>query len=137
MIKEIVDSKDKLKILLLEDYPDLIEFYYSRLVEAGFAVIVENDEDRGLETALEEKPDLIILDISLPKADDFGFIKEKKKHSEIAETPVMVLTDLSAESDIRDGLAAGAAEYIVRSNFSFAEVIDKIKKIINKDKKEI
>jgi two-component system, OmpR family, alkaline phosphatase synthesis response regulator PhoP len=122
------------KILLLEDYPELIEFYASRLKEAGFEVLVEDDEDEGIKLALKEKPDLIILDISLPKAEDFGFIKEIKKHQEIVATPVVVLTDLFSEEDIKSGSSAGAVEYLVRSNFTFAEVIDKIKEVIEKQK---
>ena len=74
MTEEIANNKTKPKILLLEDYPDVIEFYVGRLREAGFAVLVEDDEDLGMEAAKKEKPDLIILDISLPKTEDFAFI---------------------------------------------------------------
>lgn len=138
MDKEISDNeyygeKVKPKILLLEDYPDVIEFYFSRLRDAGFAVSVENDETHGMEAALKEKPNLIILDISLPEAEDFGFIKELKKHTEIADVPVLVLTDLSAQEDVKAGLDAGACGYIVRDDLTFAEVIDKIKEVIAKN----
>jgi DNA-binding response OmpR family regulator len=134
MNQDIADNQGKPKILLLEDYPDLIEFYFARLKEAGFAVTVENDEDHGMETALKEKPDLIILDISLPEAEDFGFIKEMKKHPEIADTPVVILTDLSSEEDVKNGLAMGAKEYFVRDNLTFNEVIAKIKEVVDKHK---
>ncbi len=132
MIKEAIDDKIKPKILLLEDYPDLIEFYVSSLRDAGFAVSVESDEDHGLAQALKEKPDLVILDISLPKAEDFWFIKEIKKHSEIANVPVVVLTDLGGEENISAGLKAGAVAYFVRDDFTFIQVIDKIKEVIEK-----
>lgn len=138
MDKEIVDkeySSDEVKpkILLLEDYPDVIEFYFTRLKDAGFSVTVENDEVQGMEAALKIKPDLIILDISLPEADDFGFIKELKSHEEIADVPVLVLTDLSSKEDVKAGMEAGAHEYVVRDDLTFAEVVNKIKKIINKN----
>ncbi|MDD4901781.1 MAG: response regulator [Patescibacteria group bacterium] len=132
MIKEIVDNKDKPRILLLEDYPDLIEYYFAKLTEAGFAVDVESDEDHGLSQVLKDKPDLVILDISLPKADDFGFIREMKKHPEIAGVPVLILTDLADEKDVEAGLKAGASVYLVRDDFAFAQVIDKIKEVIEK-----
>lgn len=128
------DAGEKMKILLLEDYPDVIEFYSGRLREAGFDVLVEGDEEQGMEMALREKPDLIILDISLPQAEDFGFISEMKKHPEIAATPVVVLTDLSAEEDVKKGMRAGAALYLVRENFTFVEIVDKIKEILEKKK---
>jgi DNA-binding response OmpR family regulator len=132
MDQTMADNEAKPKILLLEDYPDLIEFYVGRLREAGFATIVEDDEDRGLELAGKEKPDLVILDISLPKTDDFGFIIALKKDPKIASIPVIVLTDLSGEDDVKKGLTAGASAYLVRGNFTFAEVIDKIKEVIEK-----
>jgi DNA-binding response OmpR family regulator len=134
MSEEIV-KKDKFKILLLEDYPDLIAFYSVKLSEAGFLVIVETDEESGITATLKEKPDLVILDISLPHTHDFWFIEEIKKNQEIAATPVVVLTDLSAEEHVKAGLAAGASEYLVRDNFSFAEIIVKIKEVINKHRK--
>jgi DNA-binding response OmpR family regulator len=122
------------KILLLEDYPDLIEFYGKGFRKAGFEVVVEDDEDQGLEMVKKEKPDLIILDISLPKEEDFGFIKKLKGNQEVAGIPVVVLTDLSGDNDVKSGLEAGAAEYLIRKDFIFAEVVDKIKKVIENKK---
>jgi DNA-binding response OmpR family regulator len=128
-------NRQKPKILLLEDYPDFLEFYKNRLKEAGFVVTVESDEDHGLQSAIADKPDLIVLDISLPQAEDFGFIKEIKKRPELADVPVVVLTDLSSQESIDEGLAAGASEYFVRDDFTFAQVIDKIKEVIEKQLK--
>ena len=123
-------SEEKKKILLMEDYPDLIPFYRQRLTEAGFAVEVENDEVAGMKAALKCKPELIIFDISLPENEDFGFIREIKKNPITKAIPVAVLTDLSAPEDVKAGLSAGACEYFVRDDFTFAEVIDRIKEII-------
>lgn len=116
----------------MEDYPDLIPFYRKRLTEAGFDVEVENDEVAGMNAALKKKPDLIIFDISLPETDDFDFIKLAKSSIKIAKIPIVVLTDLSAPADIKAGMDAGASEYFVRDDFTFAEVIDRIKEIIGK-----
>jgi DNA-binding response OmpR family regulator len=136
MSEEIIE-KPNAKILLLEDYSDLIPFYRKRLIEAGFDILVENDEKQGMETAVKEKPDLIILDISLPEVDDFDFIKEAKKNKEIAKIPIVVLTDLSAPEDFALGLAAGASDYFIRDDFTFTEVIDKIREILDKEKLKI
>jgi DNA-binding response OmpR family regulator len=130
-MNEEIPNKLKPKILLLEDYPDLIEFYVERLKEAGFEVLVEDDEDRGIETAKKEKPDLIVLDISLPKSEDFAFISDLKKNVKTALIPVIILTDLSSEEDVRKGMEAGASEYLIREKFTFVEVIDKIKETLN------
>jgi DNA-binding response OmpR family regulator len=71
----------------------------------------------------------------LPKAEDFGFLNEMKKHQEISAVPVVVLTDLFEEDDIKRGLEAGAVEYLVREKFTFAEVIDKINEVLKTVKK--
>jgi DNA-binding response OmpR family regulator len=128
-------EKPRIKILLMEDYPDLTEFYVGRLRSAGFEVIPEDDEEQGVKLALKEKPDLVILDISLPKAEDFWFIKEMKKHKEVSAIPVIILTDLFEEDDVNRGMKAGASEYLIRQNFTFAEVVDKIKEVIERSKK--
>lgn len=121
------------KVLLLEDDPYFLEAYRSRLSGAGFAVSVEDDEDEGLELAIQEKPDIIILDISLPKKEDFGFIKELKKEPVVGNTPVVILTDLYSDEDKKRGLSYGAAGYLVRDDLSFNEVINKIKEIVKKN----
>jgi len=134
MIINMAENKAKRKILLLEDYPDLIPFYRKRLSEAGFDVYVESDEASGMKMALKNKPDLIIFDISLPENDDFDFIKQAKKNLKIAKIPIVVLSDLSAPEEVKAGVAAGASEYFVRDDFTFAEVIDRIKEIIGSKK---
>ncbi|HTW96873.1 MAG TPA: response regulator [Candidatus Methylomirabilis sp.] len=128
-------SGSKPKILLLEDYPDLIAFYTHALDGAGFAVMTSDNEEEGEAVALQEKPDLVILDISLPTSDDFSFIRRLKERPETADLPVIVLTDLSGEEDIKRGMDAGADAYLVRDNFSINQIIDKIKEVINKSNK--
>jgi DNA-binding response OmpR family regulator len=131
----MTDTNNKTKILLLEDSYDLIEFYFNKLVDAGFSVTVESDEHKGLKVASSSNPDLIIFDISLPYNEDFWFIKELKSDSRTVSIPVVVLTDLSSDEDIKSGLASGASEYLVRENLSFSEVIDRIKEVLNKNRK--
>jgi two-component system alkaline phosphatase synthesis response regulator PhoP len=128
----MIENNAKPKILLLEDYPDLIPFYRKKLIESGFEVLVESDEDEGIKLSLQEMPNLIIFDISLPETEDFNFIKQVKKNPKLFNIPMVILSDLSAPEDVTSGLAAGAAEYFVRDDFTFAEVIDRIKEIISK-----
>lgn len=128
--RQMKSGGSKKKILLLEDYPDFIKFYMSKLQEAGYEVILEDDEDRGIEIAEKENPDLVILDISLPKNEDFGFVKELKKRPAIAAIPVLIINDLASETDIKNGMDSGAKAYFVRDNFTFNQVIDKIKEVI-------
>lgn len=118
------------KVLLLEDDPGFLEFYRGRLRRFGFEVFTEDDEDEGLDLALSCLADVIILDISLPKDDDFEFLNELKKYPQLAATPVVILTDLNDEDNRRKGLSYGAKEYFVRDDISFLEVMEKIRQII-------
>ena len=128
---ELGESKNN-KVLLLEYDPHLLGFYSTQLQDAGFEVFAEDDEDKGLNMALKEKPDIILLDISLPKNDDFGFIREMKNREEIAFIPVVILTDLSQEADIKKGEDCGAVEYLIRDNSTFSEVIKSLKCVLSK-----
>ena len=118
----------RLKILLLEDDPYFFELYANRLRGGGFNVLTEADEDGGMEIAIKEKPDVIVLDISLPNDDDFSFIVNLKERPEISNIPVIILTDLNDNYNKKRGLSLGAADYLIRDEIDFSEIIESIKK---------
>lgn len=121
-------APERLKVLLLEDDPYYFELYTNRLRGGDFEVAAEADEDEGLKRALKYQPDVIILDISLPKEDDFVFISRLKENPKLASIPAIILTDLGDEDSRKKGLALGAADYLVRDEMAFADLIDSIKK---------
>jgi DNA-binding response OmpR family regulator len=123
-------NPDGIKLLLLEDDPFLLKFYLERFKSFGFNLFIEDDEDEGFDLALSCRPDVIILDISLPKGDDFDFITKIKNNPILSQTPVVVLTDLNDEYDKKRGLAAGAQEYMVRDELPLQEVADKIRALV-------
>ncbi len=123
----INEKKGDVRVLLLEDDPYLSKFYQDRFKAFGFDLFVEDDEDEGFDLAVSCRPDVIVLDISLPKSDDLDFIERVKKHIELSNTPIMVLTDLNDEYDKKRGLAAGAKEYLVRDDLPLKDVADKIR----------
>jgi DNA-binding response OmpR family regulator len=123
------------RILLLEDDPHFMESYRERFKRSGFEVFTEDDEDEGMEMAVSCLPDAIILDISLPKDDDFGFLLEMKKYPQLVDTPVVILTDLNDDENRRKGLSLGAKDYLVRDELSFFDIAEKIRLIIEQRKK--
>jgi DNA-binding response OmpR family regulator len=127
---KIPGAAERPKVLLLEDDPYFFEFYGNRLRGGDFEVISEADEDEGIKRVLKEKPDAIILDINLPKEDDFSFIANLKKYPEVSSIPVVILTDLSDEESKRRGLALGASEYLIRDEISFHDIIESVNKVI-------
>ncbi|MFA6271787.1 MAG: response regulator [Patescibacteria group bacterium] len=127
-----VNESNKKKIVLVEDDSFLAGMYVSKLNMEDFEVkLAENGED-GLKTATEEMPDLILLDILLPRMDGFEVLKKLKKNPETMKIPVILLTNLGQKKDVDRGLALGAEDYLIKAHFMPNEVIAKIKKILNK-----
>lgn len=120
------------KILLIEDDPFIREMYVSKIEqEKDFRVIEVEDGELALKKIKTEKPDLILLDIVLPKLDGFSVLKEIKQDQEIEEIPVIILSNLGHKNDVEKGFSLGAKEYIIKSHFTPSEVVDKIKKTLN------
>ena len=118
------------KILFIEDEPTLQKTLASLLEKEGFKVFVASDGLRGLEIALNELPDLILLDLILPKLDGFKVLKQLKENEQTKLIPVIVLTNLEGMTDVEKALELGATNYLVKSDYSLEEVLAKIKKII-------
>ena len=82
---------------------------------------------KRLELAKKEKPDLIILDILLPKKNGVSFLKELKKEPEIASIPVVALSNYDHPETRKMALEFGAKEYIIKTDFTPKEIVEKIK----------
>lgn len=120
------------KILLVEDDPFLIDMYSTKFKEVGFEVAAAQDGEMGLVKVKELMPDLILLDIVLPKKDGFEILKILKSDAATAGIPVIVLTNLGLEGDVKRGLELGAQGYIIKSHFTPTEVVAKVKEVLEK-----
>ena len=118
---------NKTKILLIEDDTFLAGMYISKLGFENFEILLANDGKQGIKLAEKEKPDLILLDILLPKVDGFEVLKVVKKNDKTKEIPVILLTNLGQKSDVEKGLSLGADDYLIKAHFMPQEVIKKIK----------
>ena len=118
------------KILLVEDDPFLLDMYSTKFKEVGFDVSVAQDGEMGLSKAKELMPDLILLDIVLPKKDGFEVLKTLKSDCATAKIPVVLLTNLGLDSDVKRGLELGAQSYIIKAHFTPTEVVAKVKEIL-------
>ena len=96
----------------------------------GYEVISALDGEVGLRLAKEKQPDLILLDLILPKIDGFEVLKRLKQDSTTQEIPVVVLTNLEQMEDIGRVLALGATTYLVKADYSLEDVLEKIKKTL-------
>ena len=114
------------KILLVEDDRFLIKAVYTKLTQKGFEVILANDGDEAISKAKTEKPELVLLDMVLPKKSGFEVLRELKGNPETASIPVFILSNLAQDQDIQEGKALGAEDYIVKSNTSLSAIVDKV-----------
>jgi len=122
------------KILIIDDEPSIIEIYSIALKAAKFLVVTAESGAGGLEKALAEKPDLILLDISMPDMDGFEMLEKLRQENEYGKkVPVILLTNLSAggkEDFIEKVAKTGPMFYIVKSNFTPDKVIEKVKECL-------
>lgn len=118
------------KILFVEDEAALQEAFGEVLKQAGYKVIMALDGEIGLRLAKTEKPDLILLDLVLPKLHGFEVLKKLKDNKETKDIPVIVLTNLEKVEDVETAIELGAKTYLVKTQYNLEEVITKIRKII-------
>jgi len=123
----------KLKIVLIEDDNILAKVIYEELEEAGFEVDRAYDGQEGLKLVRSKKPDLVLLDLILPQKHGFDVLEELKQSPATSDIPVIVLTMLGRDDDIKKGLKLGANDYIVKSQHAIAEIVDKVDKFFGKE----
>ena len=115
------------KILVIEDDQFLGNAYKLKLSKAGFEVHVSKDGKEGLEALNAFNPDLILLDLIMPNMDGFEFLEEMQ-HSTHLEIPVIVASNLGQQEDLESATRLGAVDFIIKSDVSLEEVIEKINK---------
>lgn len=125
---------EKIKILLIEDDPFLLNMYATKFELENFKVTVADDGEKGLRAVEKEIPDIILLDIMLPKMNGFEVLKQLKASRDFRDIPVILLTNLSQKNEIEQGLSMGANDYLIKAHFMPSEVVEKIKEILKKKK---
>jgi DNA-binding response OmpR family regulator len=121
---------DKKMILLVEDDEFLAELYGTKLGLEGYEVALATDGEKGLKMIRDKKPDLILLDIILPKMDGFEILKAMKGDKAVKNIPVILLTNLSQKDEVKKGLELGAKDYLIKAHFMPSEVVKKIKEAL-------
>ena len=115
------------KILLIEDEAALQKTMGDVLSQEGYEVLFALDGEIGVRLAKEKTPDLILLDLVLPKMTGFEVLQHLKDDSSSKDIPVIVLTNLENLQDIERATDLGATTYLVKSNYELGEVVLKVK----------
>jgi len=118
------------KILFIEDESALQKSLGDMLRKQGYTVESALDGEIGLRLAQTTKPDIILLDLILPKKSGFEVFEELKKNKETVNIPVVVLTNLEKMEDVEKALELGAKTYLVKANYNLEEVVSKIKQVL-------
>jgi two-component system alkaline phosphatase synthesis response regulator PhoP len=123
------------KILVIDDEINIVELLKYNLIASGYKVIYALNGKDALNLAIENKPDLILLDVMLPEMDGFDVCKEMKKNKETLNIPIIMLTAKGDEFDKILGLELGADDYITKP-FSVRELLARIKVVLRRNIKE-
>ncbi len=118
-------SKSK-NILLIEDDPVIIRMYSTKLNNSGYSVKEALNGEDALLALKSFHPDIILLDLMLPKLDGFGFLEQAK--STIGNIPVLILTNLSQETDKARAKSLGAVDFLIKADITPQDVVSAIQK---------
>lgn len=120
------------KILLVEDEKIIIDLLQKKLIAEGYEVSVARDGVEGLEKMKAAKPDLILLDIVMPKMGGFEVMEEMQKSPELKKIPVVIISNSGQPVELDRAIKLGAKDWLIKTEFDPQEVIDKVVKQIGR-----
>jgi len=128
-------NKQKKKIILVaEDQPSLMSALSDKLTQAGFEVIEAFNGEDCLVAVDKYNPDLILLDIVMPKMDGMTVLEKLKSDKDKKDIPIIMLTNLSSFEDIQKATEKGAHDYLVKTDWSLEDIVKKIKERLGMEK---
>lgn len=104
--------------------------YTQKFKNQGYEVVSAYNGADGVKMAETEKPDVVLLDVIMPKMDGFVALKKIRKNPVTEKVPVILLTNLGQEEDVRKGRELGANDYFIKANHTPQEVVDKVKALL-------
>ncbi|OGH68674.1 MAG: hypothetical protein A3I29_05025 [Candidatus Magasanikbacteria bacterium RIFCSPLOWO2_02_FULL_44_11] len=124
------EETNKVHVLLVEDDVFLSGIYQKKFEMEGFKISTSDNGEKGLADAKKKKPDIILLDVLLPKMDGFSVLKQLKEDVATKNIPVILLTNLGQKDDVEKGLEAGAVDYLIKAHFKPSEIVEKVRKVL-------
>jgi len=118
------------KILIIEDEKILREMYAQKFSQAGFEVVLATGAEDGLELAKKEKPDLILLDILLPKENGIFFLKKLRRDPWISQSEVVAFSNFDDPETREEAEGLGIRSYLIKTDFTPKEIVEKIKEYL-------
>ncbi|HBI17314.1 MAG: Two component transcriptional regulator, winged helix family [Candidatus Moranbacteria bacterium GW2011_GWF2_34_56] len=122
------------RVLIIEDDLTLRNVLAEFLGSEGFLVGVASDGEEGINMIKSYNPDIVLLDIILPKKNGFEVLKEVRDNEGKLSVPFVLLTNLGSLDDIEKALELGATTYLVKGDYQVREIVEKVKEILSKEK---
>jgi DNA-binding response OmpR family regulator len=116
------------KVLVVDDEDSVREIYRHEFLNNGYTVVVAEDGEEGLLKAGEETPNIILLDIMLPKMSGIEVLRALKENELTKKIPVLLLTNLGEETIIKEGFELGADGYLLKVSYTPSQVVEEVKK---------
>jgi len=118
------------KILIVEDEEILLDLLRKKLINQGYSVVVARDGGEGLRIMREEKPDLVLLDIIMPKLGGFEVMEEMQKDNKLKNIPIIIVSNSGQPVEIEKARELGAKDWLIKTEFDPQEVVEKVIKQI-------
>jgi two-component system, OmpR family, response regulator MtrA len=118
-----------MNILIVDDDPDIRELVAFKLRQMGYGIRIEKDGESGLAAAMDDQPDLILLDVMMPKISGIEMSRHLRADQRTANIPIILITAKAQEADVERGFAAGANDYIVKP-FSPRDLVSRVESML-------
>lgn len=118
------------KILIAEDDPFLSSLLKNRFTREGFEVYAAKDGDEAFTMIQSARPDLVLLDIILPKRSGFEVMAQIRESPELEKTPIIIISNLGQPEDVERGQQLGAIEYFIKAKASIDDLVQKIREFL-------
>ncbi|NCO05011.1 MAG: response regulator [Candidatus Magasanikbacteria bacterium] len=125
-------AENIIHVLLVEDDTFLSNIYKTKFEMEGFKISTADNGESGYNEAKKKKPDVILLDILLPKMDGFAVLEKLKADDDTKDIPVIMLTNLGQKDDVDKGFELGAVDYLIKAHFKPSETVEKVRKVLKK-----
>mgnify|MGYP001578385390 CR=1 FL=1 len=125
---------DMKKLLIVEDEPLLANLLKQRFEKEGIEVILARDGEEALNFLRTTRPDLILLDIILPKISGFELLETMSADPNIEKAPVIITSNLGQDSDVKRGQSLGVVEYFVKAKISIEDLVEHVKNVLEGNK---
>lgn len=119
------------KILFIEDERHLQKTFRDLLEDEGYQMISAVNGKEGIQKAKQEHPDLILLDLILPKLHGFDVLEDLKQDQQTEDIPVIILTNLGGTDEVQKALEMGVTTYLVKSDYELEEILNKVEQSLN------